>query len=274
MRLSFSSRSQSRKKTQKNRFHSIDSIEQQGDKKKFESFQRKYSNRKEFDVEQRRIIDKWKSNSSSIVGCGQTIGRSSNARIAGHGSSFHRLNSIEFCLVWTSIFSRFQYEKMSPKKIFQQFRSKSQEQGNCLIPHWLALLLANLLFVLIFGLMTSAIMLSQNPPGSFWFSSTENRNYSNDFSSGKENTVTAEPLKGNLSYNSACFTWDNSCDLTKQLWCVNDRCQCYDQLTYWNGSNCVFCRNGSFFDGISCSCPSYSFPDLTSTNTCRQSSIL
>jgi hypothetical protein len=83
------------------------------------------------------------------------------------------------------------------------------------------------------------------------------------------NSVTAEPLKVNQSYNITCFTWDDSCDLTKKLWCVNGRCQCYDQLTYWNGTQCVQCANGSYYDGSNCVCPSYSYLYISSTNSCR-----
>lgn len=75
-------------------------------------------------------------------------------------------------------------------------------------------------------------------------------------------------MKFNLSYNISCFTWDDSCDKTKELWCVNDYCQCYDQLSYWNGTQCLQCPNGSYYDGSSCACPSYSYPDMTPTNSC------
>jgi hypothetical protein len=86
---------------------------------------------------------------------------------------------------------------------------------------------------------------------------------------GASETVTAPPLKANQTYNTACFTWDNSCDLTKNLWCVDGRCQCYNQLTYWNGTQCVACANGSYYDGTNCVCPSYSYLYISSTNTCR-----
>jgi hypothetical protein len=86
---------------------------------------------------------------------------------------------------------------------------------------------------------------------------------------GVLNAATPEPLKGNQTYNVTCFTWDNSCDLTKDLWCVDDRCQCYNQLTYWNGIQCIQCPNGFYYNGSNCICPSYSYLDISSTNTCR-----
>jgi hypothetical protein len=87
---------------------------------------------------------------------------------------------------------------------------------------------------------------------------------------GKSNTITAEPLKSNLPYNTECFTWDQSCDLSTKLWCVTGRCLCYDQLTYWNGSQCVACFTGAYYDGLACVCPPYAYLYITPTNSCRE----
>lgn len=59
----------------------------------------------------------------------------------------------------------FQYERLTPWKSLKQLRLKAKEKGQLLIPNWLALALCNLILVLLFGLMATAIMLAQNPPG-------------------------------------------------------------------------------------------------------------
>jgi hypothetical protein len=48
--------------------------------------------------------------------------------------------------------------------MFEKFRFKAKQQGHVLLPNWLALLICNLRFVLLFELSKAAIMLIQNPP--------------------------------------------------------------------------------------------------------------
>ena len=49
--------------------------------------------------------------------------------------------------------------------LLRKLKSQANKQGFCLMPNWLALALCNLLLILFFGLLASAIMLAQNPPG-------------------------------------------------------------------------------------------------------------
>jgi hypothetical protein len=76
---------------------------------------------------------------------------------------------------------------------------------------------------------------------------------------GVPNAATPQPLKANQTYNVACFTWDNSCDLTKDLRSVDDRCQCYDQLTYRNATRYIQYPNSFYCNRSNCICPSYSY---------------
>ncbi|CAF0976898.1 unnamed protein product [Adineta ricciae] len=130
-----------------------------------------------------------------------------------------------------------EYEQLTPSQIWNRFKQLAKKQGNCLIPNWLSLVLCNLFLVFLFGLMAAAIMLAKDPPG-------------------QQKQITAAPLKANLSYNESCYTFDSSCSLTLNLWCINDYCQCYNQLYYWNGVRCVKCPSTFYYNGSQCTCPS------------------
>jgi hypothetical protein len=137
------------------------------------------------------------------------------------------------------------------------------------MPTWLALALCNLLLILLFGLIASAIMLAQDPPGYYLVSLFL---FNHEYILGIANSITAAPLKTDQNYNTTCFSFDDSCDQSKQLWCVNGRCQCYDQLAFWNtsSSSCQFCPNTFYYNGLNCVCPSYKYLYTTnSSSSCR-----
>lgn len=149
---------------------------------------------------------------------------------------------------------RLQYERLTPSQIFKRMKLLAKKQGNCLIPNWLGLVLCNLFLFLLFGLMAAAIMLAQSPPGTRCSST---RGVILSFSSsGKTKAVTAAPLRTNRVYNESCFTFDSSCTKSMNLWCINGRCQCYNQLYYWNSttSQCVLCPSSFYYNGTACDC--------------------
>ena len=87
---------------------------------------------------------------------------------------------------------------------------------------------------------------------------------------GKENAVTAPPLKTNLGYNETCYSFDSSCNQSLNLWCINHHCQCYNQLYYWNVSTfrCVQCPATFYYNGSECVCPSTRYLQAPANNTC------
>jgi len=87
---------------------------------------------------------------------------------------------------------------------------------------------------------------------------------------GKENSVTAPPLKTNLGYNETCYSFDSSCNQSLNLWCINHHCQCYNQLYYWNVSTfrCVQCPATFYYNGSECVCPSTRYLQAPANNTC------
>ncbi|UJR37970.1 hypothetical protein I4U23_030653 [Adineta vaga] len=129
-----------------------------------------------------------------------------------------------------------EYEQLTSSQVLNRLKLLAKKQGNCLMPNWLLLILCNLLLVFLFGLMAAAIMLAKDPPG-------------------QNKAITAAPLKTNLGYNESCYIFDSSCNQTLNLWCINGRCQCYNQLYYWNGMKCVLCPNTFYYNGTSCVCP-------------------
>lgn len=88
---------------------------------------------------------------------------------------------------------------------------------------------------------------------------------------GASKLASSDTIKFNQTFNASCFSFDDSCDSTKKLWCIDNRCQCYDQLAYWRAASnsCTYCAATFYYDGTACTCPQLTYLHTPST-TCRE----
>lgn len=121
-------------------------------------------------------------------------------------------------------------------------------KGYSYIPEW-AVVMAGLFSLAVFIILTAGLTIFYTaPPNALYGEDCSSRSCVKGFNlkcinktcSCTSSQYYSRGCKDKKTYNQICFSNNASCEDNKNFECLDGVCKCNDDISYWNGKQCVF----------------------------------